>query len=183
VLKAVKVAGLSVALAACATAPRPRPALDGPPIDVAATDVAPADRTPAAARMVDAARAMLGQPYRYGGAAPGGFDCSGLVVYAAGGAGIRVPRTAREQLRAGTPIARRALRAGDLVFMHIARKDLHVGIAIDSDRFVHAPATGGYVRIDSLSAPPYAHGFVTGRRIIEDPSAPPDRRGGSAGTL
>jgi cell wall-associated NlpC family hydrolase len=111
---------------------------------------------------------MLGQPYRWGGAAPGGFDCSGLVVYATSGAGIRLPRTAQEQMHAGAPIARRALRAGDLVFLHLARKDLHVGIAIDNERFVHAPSAGGYVRIDSLAAPPYAHAYLTARRIVDE---------------
>jgi len=115
--------------------------------------------------MIDLAMSMLGQPYRYGGAAPGGFDCSGLVVYAAGGAGIRVPRTAREQLAGGAPVARSDIRAGDLIFMHLAHKELHVGIALDNERFIHAPARGGHVRIDSLAAPPYARGFVKARRI------------------
>jgi cell wall-associated NlpC family hydrolase len=117
-------------------------------------------------RMVDTAASMLGQPYRFGGAAPGGFDCSGLVVYAAAGAGIHVPRTAHEQLGFGRPIARGELQAGDLVFMHLAHKELHVGIAIDGERFIHAPSRGGYVRIDSLAAPPYAKGFMSARRII-----------------
>jgi hypothetical protein len=63
------------------------------------------------------------------------------------------------------------LQAGDLVFMHLARKELHVGIAIDADRFVHAPATGRYVRIDSLNAPPYVHGFLTALRIVDDATA------------
>ena len=118
--------------------------------------------------MIDTAASMIGQPYRFGGAAPGGFDCSGLVVYAMGGAGFQLPRTAREQMHVGAPIARRALQPGDLVFMHLAHKDLHVGIAIDNERFVHAPATGGYVRIDSLAAPPYAHAYLTARRIVDD---------------
>jgi peptidoglycan DL-endopeptidase CwlO len=116
--------------------------------------------------MVDLARSMIGQPYRFGGAAPGGFDCSGLVAYAANGAGIRVPRTAREQLRAGNPVARGDLKPGDLVFMHLAHKELHVGIAVGGERFVHAPAAGGHVRIDSLAAPPYSRSFLRARRII-----------------
>jgi cell wall-associated NlpC family hydrolase len=173
-LKAVQIVGLTFALAACATAPRSRPPADGPP--PATRSSAPPSSVPTAGsrtRIVDGARAMLGQPYRWGGAAPGGFDCSGLVVYAMGGAGIRLPRTAQEQMHAGAPIARRALRPGDLVFMHLAHKDLHVGIAIDNERFVHAPATGGYVRIDSLAAPPYAHAFLTARRIVDDAASPP----------
>ena len=69
-----------------------------------------AERNPAAAAahaglklMIDSATSMIGQPYRFGGAAPGGFDCSGLVVYAAANAGIRVPRTAAEQLQSARP--------------------------------------------------------------------------------
>jgi cell wall-associated NlpC family hydrolase len=172
-LKAVQIVGLTLALAACATAPRTPPATDSvspaarpsaPPYSVSPAD----SRT----RIVDGARAMLGQPYRWGGAAPGGFDCSGLVVYTMGGAGIRLPRTAHEQMHSGTRITRRALRPGDLVFLHLAHKDLHVGIAIDNERFVHAPSAGGYVRIDSLAAPPYAHAFLTARRVVDDAASP-----------
>jgi peptidoglycan DL-endopeptidase CwlO len=121
------------------------------------------------ALMLDNAMSMLGQPYRFGGAVPGGFDCSGLVAYAASGAGMRVPRTALQQLGAGRPVARAELQAGDLVFMHLAHKKLHVGIAIGNGRFIHAPATGGSVRIDSLTAPPYARGFMSARRIVAAP--------------
>jgi cell wall-associated NlpC family hydrolase len=116
--------------------------------------------------MVDRAMSMLGQPYHWGGAAPGGFDCSGLVAYAAGGAGLRVPRTAHEQLASGMPIARDELQAGDLVFMRLAHKELHVGIAVDKQRFIHAPSAGGRVRIDSLAASPYAVGYMSARRLI-----------------
>jgi cell wall-associated NlpC family hydrolase len=119
--------------------------------------------------MVDLAMAMVGQHYRFGGAAPGGFDCSGLVAYAASGAGIRVPRTALEQFGTGMPVARGGVQMGDLVFMHLAHKELHVGIAIDADRFVHAPSTGGHVRIDSLDEPPYSRGFLGARRIFATP--------------
>jgi cell wall-associated NlpC family hydrolase len=164
---AAVIAGLALALAACSTTPARRPT---PPTTPDAK-VAHALRNPRT-MIVDSATAMLGQPYRYGGAAPGGFDCSGLVVYATSNAGIHLPRTALEQLHAGSPISRTRLQAGDLVFMHLARKELHVGIAIDADRFVHAPASGRRVRIDSLIAPPYAHGFVTARRIVDDATAP-----------
>ena len=116
--------------------------------------------------MIDAATSMIGQPYRWGGAAPGGFDCSGLVEYAALRAGIRVPRTAAEQLQIGAPVDRADLQPGDLIFMHLARKELHVAIALDRQLFVHAPSTGGHVRIDSLIAAPYAKGFIGARRVV-----------------
>ena len=154
---ATAIAILTVAFAGCATVPRTTP--------VTAT-------THARAVMVGSATAMLGQRYRYGGAAPGGFDCSGLVEYAAGSAGIDVPRTAQDQMRAGVPLPRDQLQAGDLVFMHLARKELHVGIAIDHHHFVHAPSSGGRVRIDSLDAQPYARGFVQARRIVLDAATP-----------
>jgi cell wall-associated NlpC family hydrolase len=109
---------------------------------------------------------MLGQPYRWGGAAPGGFDCSGLVVYVTAGAGLHLPRTAAEQLRSGVSVSRDDVQAGDLVFLHLAHKELHVGIALGNDEFIHAPAAGGHVRIDSLNAHVYAHGYLTARRVV-----------------
>src|SRR5258707_12424656 len=118
-LKAVPIVALTLALAACATAPRTPSAPDGVP--PAARSSAPPFSVPpgdSRTRIVDGARAMLGQPYRWGGAAPGGFDCSGLVVYAMGGAGIRVPRTAQEQMHAGAPIGSASFRPGALVFWH-----------------------------------------------------------------
>ena len=121
--------------------------------------------------MVEAATSMIGQPYRFGGSAPGGFDCSGLVVYSASNAGILVPRTAAEQLQFGQPVARSELQRGDLVFMHLSSKELHVAIALDRQLFVHAPSSGGRVRVDSLLAPPYAKGFIAARRVVS--STPP----------
>jgi cell wall-associated NlpC family hydrolase len=177
VARAVHTAGLllALALAGCSTthvapAARTSPAAIPPP-------TAPIPGIVADPRLaiVLSATAMLGQPYRWGGAAPGGFDCSGLVVYATNGTGIQLPRTAQEQLRAGAPIRRGELRAGDLVFMRLKHKELHVGIAIDHDRFVHAPSTGGYVRIDSLDAPPYARGYLAARRIINGPMSQPPK--------
>jgi murein DD-endopeptidase len=123
--------------------------------------------------MIDSATSMIGQPYLYGGAAPGGFDCSGLVSFAAANAGIRVPRTAAEQMETGRPVVRADLQAGDLIFMHLSRKELHVAIALDRQLFVHAPSSGGRVRVDSLLAPPYAKGFIGARRVVS--STPPTK--------
>jgi cell wall-associated NlpC family hydrolase len=164
-MRTLWLAAASLALAACATTERepafpnvvPPPAL-APPFPGAPPD--------GRVLMIDRAKAMLGQPYRWGGAAPGGFDCSGLVYYAAAGAGLRIPRTAAEQFAYGKPIKRAELRAGDLVFMHLARKELHVAIALDAQHFIHAPSSGGFVRIDSLESRPYDSGYLGARRIL-----------------
>ncbi|HXC19891.1 MAG TPA: C40 family peptidase [Steroidobacteraceae bacterium] len=164
-IRAVLAAAAAIMLGACAATPHknsPPPATPAPPSAAAAQPPAPDQRT----LMVDGATAMLGQPYRFGGAEPGGFDCSGLVFYAAAAAGVRVPRTAAEQLGLGVAVRRADLQVGDLIFMRLAHKELHVAIALDHKRFVHAPSRGGYVRIDSLAAPPYSQGFFTARRVI-----------------
>lgn len=166
VIRAALIAALSLAMAACATTLRKATA---PPNSIAAPEPVVVSVADPREIMVDSALSMLGQPYRFGGSTPGGFDCSGLVVYAASGAGVRVPRTAVEQLDSGTPVRRGDLRMGDLIFMHLKHKELHVGIALDNTRFIHAPSTGGHVRIDSLGAPPYSKGFIVARRIIAAP--------------
>jgi cell wall-associated NlpC family hydrolase len=158
---------LAALTGACATAP-PAPQTRAPletPAPVEAPVEAPAAPRDSASLFVDQALAMLGQPYRYGGAAPGGFDCSGLVVYAARQSGLPLPRRAQDLLSVGTAVARDQLRTGDLVFMHLAAKELHVGILLDDRRFIHAPSARGVVRIDTLDRNPYARGFLTARRL------------------
>ncbi len=166
--KAAATGLLSLALAACATNRHATPGPEiAPPAAARAAAAAQRGQTPSPAQlMIDSATSMIGQPYRFGGAAPGGFDCSGLVSYAAAAAGIRVPRTAAEQLQFGLPVVRGQLQPGDLVFMHLSGKELHVAIALDRQLFVHAPSSGGHVRVDSLLAPPYAKGFIAARRVI-----------------
>ncbi len=148
------VAFLAAALAACAGRPT--------------IPTAPTGRivpTPdARAVFVEGALAMIGRPYRYGGDSARGFDCSGLVYYAAHRAGFELPRTTAGQIDAGVPVPRDRLRAGDLVFMRFPHEELHVGIAIDGERFVHAPSTNGRVRIDSLTERVYARAFLRARR-------------------
>jgi cell wall-associated NlpC family hydrolase len=165
-IESLLAAAASLGLAACATNTHEISRPYATPVEANLSAQAPPVTPDAASVMVEGAISMLGQPYRFGGAAPGGFDCSGLVFYAAAGAGIRVPRTAAEQLDFGVPVGRKELRAGDLIFMHLSHKELHVAIALGDHRFVHAPSTGGYVRIDSLGTSPYAQGFIGARRVV-----------------
>ncbi len=88
------------------------------------------------------AQRALGTPYRFGGNTAEALDCSGLVQFAYGAAGIPVPRTADDQFRA-LPAASRA-RPGDLLFFDIAGrgKASHVGIYRGNGQMIHAPGRG-----------------------------------------
>ncbi|MEJ2309078.1 MAG: C40 family peptidase [Gammaproteobacteria bacterium] len=101
--------------------------------------------------VVTNALAQVGTPYRYGGAGPDGFDCSGLVYFTHGAAGIRVPRVTTAQKRAAKRVSRSRLQPGDLVFFRTGSTTNHVGIMIDSTRFVHAPSSGKRVRTSHLT--------------------------------
>jgi murein DD-endopeptidase len=113
------------------------------------------------------AESRLGAPYRYGGSGPDTFDCSGLVEYAYRQIGIAVPRTAAAQFAAATPVRRRDMQPGDLVFFRLSgRKVGHVGIYLGDDRFVHAPQSGGHVRTASLDEEIFRRGFVGAGRFL-----------------
>ncbi|MGQ0544980.1 MAG: C40 family peptidase [Betaproteobacteria bacterium] len=99
------------------------------------------------------AATMVGKPYRYGGASPAsGFDCSGLVQFSYRQAGVALPRSTEEQLRASRPM-RGAMQRGDLLFFdQEGKKKSHVGIYLGKGRFVHAPSSGKSVRTDTLDS-------------------------------
>jgi cell wall-associated NlpC family hydrolase len=97
---------------------------------------------------------MLGTPYRYGGAGPNGFDCSGLVSYAYRSAGIRVPRSSGEQFRQAEKVPLSKLQPGDLLFFRLnPPKISHVAIYDRNGRFIHAPSSGKRVSYASLDNP------------------------------
>jgi cell wall-associated NlpC family hydrolase len=114
---------------------------------------------PTRSRIVFTALQMVGVPYRYGGSTPEGFDCSGLVQYAYRSAGVGVPRTSREQLRASVAVPFDEASAGDLLFFQSADNS-HVGIYLGQGRFVHAPYTGRNVEIGSLADAYYQRNLV-----------------------
>lgn len=96
---------------------------------------------------------MLGTPYRYGGASPGGFDCSGLVYYSYHRAGYKVPRTSQLQYQDSLPVKSTHAREGDLLFFRIEGKVSHVGVYLGNRQFIHAPSSGKRVSIASLDNP------------------------------
>ena len=119
-----------------------------------------------ASKAVVYAREMMGKPYRYAGDTPAGFDCSGLVKYSYGRAGISMPRDTQAQRRMSVLVSMRSLREGDLLFFdQEGKKTSHVGLYLGNGRFIHAPSSGGKVRTDSLNAEFWKKHLVEARRV------------------
>lgn len=116
--------------------------------------------------VVRTAFAYRGTRYRYGGAARGGFDCSGFTSYVYRTKGVNLPHNAAAQFRCGKPVAKGSLKEGDLVFFNTTRRGIsHVGIYIGGGKFVHASSAKGRVRVDTLTSGYYAERFRGGRRV------------------
>ncbi len=151
-------------LAACAGQPPAPPVVQEPnvthPVPGIAEDV------------LFSALGLVGTPYRWGGNTPdSGFDCSGLIGYVyRGAAGISLPRTTQEMSNLRGPNVRRhALQPGDLVFFATSggRRVSHAGIYVGQDRFVHAPSSGGTVRLDSLGASYWQKNYLGAKRVLD----------------
>lgn len=114
------------------------------------------------------ALSVIGINYRYGGNTPeSGFDCSGMVRHVVRNAlGLDLPRTARDMAQLGKRIPLDDLKPGDLVFFNTMRRAFsHVGIYLGENRFVHAPSSGGQVRIDDLNNRYWVARFEGARRL------------------
>jgi cell wall-associated NlpC family hydrolase len=124
----------------------PPPATTTPP---PAPNVAPGG-SPAAATAVQAALSRVGDPYVWGAAGPGAFDCSGLVMWAYAQAGVYLPHYSGAQYADTTHIPMSALQPGDLVFP--ANPGQHVAMYIGNGEIVQAPYTGADVQVVPLSS-------------------------------
>jgi cell wall-associated NlpC family hydrolase len=112
-------------------------------------------------RIVKIALRYLGIPYRWGGASPSGFDCSGFVMYVYGKVGVALPHNGAMLWGQGRPISRSRLATGDVIFFNGLG---HVGIYIGRGRFVHSPHTGDVVKISRLAEGWYRSTYVGARR-------------------
>ncbi|MGE3705941.1 MAG: C40 family peptidase, partial [Vicinamibacterales bacterium] len=139
--------------------------------------------------VIDTALALLGTPYVNGGSTPEGFDCSGFTQWVFAQHGLSLPRDTRAQFGAGAEIRRTELEPGDLLFFRTAGRHVsHVAIALDADRFVHAPNRRGVVRIEHLGQLYWNKRFLGARRVHADlakggsPAQPPRPAGLPAAT-
>lgn len=120
-----------------------------------------------AERTVALAVGLLGTRYRRGGVSPEtGFDCSGFVDHVFEKMGISLPHSAKGISRNGERVAMNDLHPGDLVFFRTLRHAFsHVGIYLGDNRFIHAPASGGEVRIEDMRFGYWLRRFNGARRI------------------
>ncbi|WP_172837906.1 C40 family peptidase [Xanthomonas arboricola] len=160
--------GLLVLLGGCAQAPVRRPAATPPPAPRVWPQVPPSN--PAAANnILMRALGLVGTPYRFGGNTPEtGFDCSGLVTYVYKDVlALSLPRTSRELAAVQGPrIPPEQLTTGDLVFFGSSGNVTHVGIYVGEGRFVHAPNTGGTVRLDFLDGAYWRDHYSGSKRVL-----------------
>ena len=101
--------------------------------------------------IVKLAKKEIGKPYVWGGAGPSAFDCSGLTTYVYKNAANKIlPRTTYGQITLGKtiPVSTKTLKKGDLLFWG----NYHVAIYIGHSKFVHAPAPGQNVKVQTLAS-------------------------------
>jgi peptidoglycan DL-endopeptidase RipA len=108
------------------------------------------------------AMSQMGVPYSWGGgtaAGPSrgiddgagtvGFDCSGLILYAFAGVGIRLPHYSGSQYNAGRKIPAAMARRGDVIFYGPGGSQ-HVTLYLGDGQMLEAPYTGSVVKVSPV---------------------------------
>ncbi|MGE3258571.1 MAG: C40 family peptidase, partial [Geobacter sp.] len=115
------------------------------------------------------AERFIGIPYQWGGnTVVDGLDCSGFVRAVYNLCGVSIPRTSREQYKAGSPVAREDLKDGDLLFFGASASSInHVGIYVGNGTFVHAPKRGEEIKTAALNESYFERRFVGARRYFQ----------------
>jgi cell wall-associated NlpC family hydrolase len=168
-IRVLLLASVAILLASCSgqrTRPSSRGGHRAPSIVI--VDVA-ADDPKRANDVLIRAIGLVGTPYKWGGnTIARGFDCSGLVNFVFRDMGrVNLPRTAREIAALPVPKVRdNRLAPADIVFFGTAHAVNHVGIYVGKGRFVHAPNTGGTVRLDELNGYYWREHYLGARRVL-----------------
>jgi len=117
------------------------------------------------ADIVKGAQSFLNLPYHFGGASPSGFDCSGLVLYLYKKHGFAVPHRVIE-MRPTLRITKTP-QPGDVIFFRNPKGIVgHVGIYVDTEKFIHAPVEGAVIRYEKLKSPYWARNYVEVRSVF-----------------
>jgi len=112
--------------------------------------------------VIKRAQSQIGVPYSWGGgtaagasrgidegAGTVGFDCSGLILYAFAGAGIKLPHYSGSQYTAGRQIPSAQMRRGDVIFYGPGGSQ-HVTLFLGNGQMIEAPYTGSTVKISPV---------------------------------
>lgn len=102
------------------------------------------------ATVVQAALTQVGSPYVWGGAAPGGFDCSGLVMWAFQQAGISLPHSSQALAHGGQPVPLSDLQPGDVLTFYSDAS--HAGIYVGDGMMIHSSTYGVPVRVVPMNS-------------------------------
>ncbi len=123
--------------------------------------------------IVSLGKSFVGLPYRYSGADPRGFDCSGFVMYCFKRFGIPLSHHAGVQMKQGAMINKQEARPGDLIFFGYRGKRgpyiSHSGIVFKNEGgkiyFIHSASRQG-IRVDCLDQAWYRQRFMGLRRVV-----------------
>lgn len=112
--------------------------------------------------VIQRAGSQLGVPYSWGGgnaAGPSrgidsgagtvGFDCSGLILYAFAGVGIKLPHYSGSQYDMGRKIPSSQMRRGDVIFYGPGGSQ-HVTLYLGNNQMLEAPFTGSHVKVSPV---------------------------------
>lgn len=104
-------------------------------------------------KAVSFAMDQLGEPYKWGGAGPNSWDCSGLVMKAWGSAGVSLPHFGGAQYSQTKHVSMDSIQRGDLLFWSNGGPGsiYHVTIYLGGGKMIHAPRTGRNVEIVSIN--------------------------------
>lgn len=102
------------------------------------------------ATVVQAALTQVGSSYVWGGAAPGGFDCSGLVMWAFQQAGVSLPHSSQAMAHGGQPVSLSDLQPGDVLTFYSDAS--HAGLYIGDGMMIHSSTYGVPVQVVPMNS-------------------------------
>ncbi|MER5728717.1 NlpC/P60 family protein [Streptomyces sp. NPDC002138] len=113
-----------------------------------------------AGQALEYAKQQLGDAYHMGDTGMDSWDCSGLVQWAYGQAGVDLPRVTYDQANAGRHLTLSELQPGDLILFY---DDLHhVGLYAGNGMTLHASNPRGGVKYEAVRNMPFQFGVRVG---------------------
>ncbi|RUT29683.1 NlpC/P60 family protein [Paenibacillus zeisoli] len=121
-------------------------------------------------RITASGERFLGTPYKFGAktGVTSSFDCSSFTQYLYKQVGVRIPRSSKDQSRAGKYVSKSKLKSGDLVFSDTNRDGVinHVSIYIGNGKLLHTYRVGIGVTISTFKGSTWDKTYVTARRVL-----------------